>query len=465
LDGENMEIGHVVFEGIKCIYTRDWKTICITPAESSRRIPIEAANKKNYIITLNYGPFLYQAFIIKCSIGFNYEFILTAKYLIKSPRIYTLLNTKVREIEFIGNEIDAIFDPVLYFYNKHIEDSLTLSEAVLYHSETAQAYDCDFNGKKLKISVRYGEMLSEGLSSDRILHARLIVRFLEAEELLLAFDIYKLVLLFVQMMSYHQDCRFKSIRLLGESSTGSCLEIGYLFVEEYEFVKLEPLRNTNLHPYFGRIFNLLASDVSYHVEHLPARRTYFRKFSTLDVLTIFAAFESECEKEKGKYLIKPNEYKYINEEVSSFIETLEDKYRADDIRQHIEAIKKNVVNIGNEYGERQKIRKAYSSCKEFMASPCIIDPKDTDISKVINGLVRIRNRAIHHNEFPFLNETENDYVAWFHILYLGMFLRRAEIPDEIIELTLDDLFFCNGKMGKFSPTLPPVDPTPTSADV
>jgi hypothetical protein len=444
--GGSMETGRANLEGIEFIYARDWKTIFLTPASSLVRIPLELQDKKGFFIILDSMPSCYIAYIISCQSGLNSGLVLTAEYYIKSYKTAVSKGLKVQEIEFVGNEIDAIFDPILYFYRKHKESEQNLGEAVLYNSETSMEHDFYFKGENLKAIVRYGDMLSEGISSDRVLHARLIVKVPETEDLSFVFNVYKLILVFVQMMTYHQKCHFNSIKLFGGTVSGDRVAIGYLFVEKYDEERLLASRNYKLHPYLGKILNMLGSDITYHVEHLPEHQDHFRKFSTLDVLTIFAAFESECEKEKDKYITKTNKFKYINDEVSRLFEILSDKYIDKSEKEYITTIKSRVVDLGKEYGERQKISNAYKLCEGLVASSYIACPDEAEICKVVKELVKIRNSAIHHNAFPYLSETENQYVRWFHILYMAMFLRRAGIPDDIIESTLDDLFMCNAKL-------------------
>ena len=441
-----MEIGNVVFEGIDCIYSREWKTIYLSPVNERDFFKLELYKRRHFFIKFSRGCDNTIAYID------NSDFYKVGTYILNAEFIFSYVSSNPDDslrmtcMEFTGKDLDAVYNPTLHYYREtnHGRDGLGVD--LLYSHEKVESFTLALDDKSLQVEIYLGNILKNGVLGDNKLHTQLVVSFDQTEDVLFIYRIYSLVVRFLQILLYKRKVGFRHIEVLNETDISDRSLLGYLWVEKNTEEPLEALRNFRLQPHFQQIMQLLASDGTTYVNHLPMNQQVFRKYETIDILTAFSAFESECHKDRVTFIQTSVDFSEVKAEIETLIGPLEQKYPLEKYSVFFKSLYDRIRSIGVEFGEKQRVINAYQVCLNILEGTTREYPKNDNIQIAAERIVKMRNKAIHHNYFPDTDNGDNICIELLHLIYYAMVFRRAGVPDDITELSLDDVFHCNNKL-------------------
>ncbi|MEA4914377.1 MAG: hypothetical protein VB061_07395 [Christensenella sp.] len=461
-----MEIGTTNFEGVECTYARDWKTIYLSPQNQSDFFRLDLSERRGFLIKLINNHDITVAYISNVEYHMMNSYKLNAEFLFK----YTLSDPNeplnLTGMKLTGNEIDAIYSPVWHFYRATNKGSIKHEADLLYASEKVESFRITIESKPILIEFYIGDILSEGITGDNKLHTQIIISFDKTDDILFAYKVYAIVVRFLQMLLYKQEVGFQYIEIFRSTEEYEKSLLGHLWTEKNSSERIESLENYYLQPFYQKIMQTLANDEKSYLKHLPQKQQAFPRYEAIDILTAFSAFEYECHMDKATFIQKADCFSEVKKESEEFFNILETKYSDEKYTGFFKSMKEKIKTVGNEYGEKQRLINAYNICKNVLSSASTYSIP-SDITKAAERIVEMRNKAIHHSYFPSIDDYDNKCIRLLHTICYAMFLRRVAIPDYIAELTLDDVFHCNGKIFSIpiTPTPRTVDPNPHSTDV
>ena len=109
--------------------------------------------------------------------------------------------------DIIGDVVDNFFSPARYFYDRRSNEP-NLDVDFIYGNEIAEEWEITFEGKTLKISLSYGDILKFGTASDLKLHPKLRVEFERTTDTEFVFRVYLMIKRFFKIICYFSGTGF-----------------------------------------------------------------------------------------------------------------------------------------------------------------------------------------------------------------------------------------------------------------
>lgn len=438
--------GYLVFENIECIYTQfeDYFLVIPKNAEDIKKM-FMLTHKKNFI--LKYEHFLYEnafAFIEEIQSNTNYTFKFITKYVVNLNGDYA-----INEFELIGDEIDAFFSPITYyFYQKKAGENLKID--LLYGKDKIDCFDFLYNNKNVSVMLSYGEMFTRGIASDLILHPKLLISFESTKDSNILYGIYKILVKFLQISRYQRNYNFKPIELYGTVNNVK-QHIGFMYEKPYantNYSKFSDAEYINFKPYINQLLQVIASDENFSVKHLPCSRYDLFEFDMHRYFSVYKAFETEYAKSRKEYFISNEKpIKKIKKEILQYLNEI----KKDDMKdqKEIKFINKacdRINQLDTEIGFKNKIISAHDKLSNIIESSEKFMFNKFDLNKSVNSLVDNRGKLAHLNSFDKFTDDEIRDIRFLEVLTYIMFLRRAQIDDNGIEKIVGAVLICNPSM-------------------
>ena len=447
-------MGYVNFKGVDCIFTDSEDGITLIPAknELSENI-IRYQFERNFLFEYSHSAYKYIAHIDYIKAGFDNNLVLIPKYLVRRHE-----NEPIKSMEFIGSAIDDFFSPSKYYFTKKRQGQAIGN--LVYEKEYADSWDIKFEKLDLKISLSYGEILRNGALSDLMLHPKLKVSFPATNDVSFLYRIYLLITRFLQVIRY--DLNYGELKVKLFDTKG--LEGGRLIIQSNKYNQHSIPHQTELDyntfkPFLSKIFQFVADNAVLSLNHLPQETIRFNQdhYDPIVFIALFAAFEYECQAKSEIYAnVDSSKIATIKETILQNIDASKNKSYTKEEKQFIEDAKGNIKKLGTSFGQKQKIKNAYTVLSDILQSSidnifylCTFRHKsiipNSDLNKIAQELTEMRNKIAHGNFSLKFTEEQAQLIRFLEIMVYIQMMKRADIANDDIELMIGVIFCCNFK--------------------
>lgn len=445
--------GYAEFDGVKCIY--------LSEKNSIKLIPCNKNNLKKLYTHHNDHDFLFGfsedvyanciAYIDHIQMHGRFSIDLSWKFLFK------LANANpITEMHITGEAIDEMFHPASYFYEKHMKGIANDTDLV-YENEIADDWQITIEDSEVNIILQYGSILGKGIASDMMLHPQLIVRFEPVTDISRIYRIYSVVERFLRIIQFNSSIGRLKVELHGRKD--NLFNFGRLYVPEFfgeKKANINKLEYVYLESYIQQLLQFSADNSNMSLDFLPD--TEFRWLSkeyTPQIITrLFAAFESEYKANSAIYEKVKEDTTKIKDVVLCKIQECYGECISSAEKAYLEAVKLQILNFGNQPGQRRKIKNVLSVVGEPLKTSIgnLLMHQDIKLesgysNKAINTIaeciVGLRSQASHDNSLMVLGDEQTEYIHFLEVLIYVQMLKRAKIDDDGIELLIGLLFGCN----------------------
>ena len=434
------DMGYLNYFGYDCTYVQEGMYYYILPTDSNSNIfghsqekdfPIQFSDKLNKKCV---------AFVHEQSGGIEHV-TLKLRYIAKLLR-----DEEIDSFIMTGNEIDEFFSPLDYYFSSKTQGEYKPSD-LLYSQDVVAHYSFSFLKKPVEIDVVYGNVLSEGIRSDLILHPQLIVHIEKTRDLEYIYGVSNVVTAFLQFVHRKKSFNLRNLELYGQIHSKRA-HLGYMFSNLYNLDLRSHSRIDASFRCYGTkiqaILSLISDDAKFPISHLQEMVHNPFEYSAERFSALCAAFEHECERNSILYEQKNDNNDILRQRIINYINDISttDNGEID--------FKKNAVNriesLGRQRGFRGKILNAYKvNADAFKDSLKHILYREKSIEKVSTQLADLRGKVVHKEMGYKFNEQEIEAIRFLEILQFVMTLRRATYTPPEIEMIIGVLYSCNMK--------------------
>lgn len=442
--------GRDTFFGVDCIFVENQMGINLYPIDENdiRKI---LRYIRSVDFSLNYKSHIDKYTTInvhrmKSTLYRGFE--LTANYVVKR-----IDDTPISMMEITGEAIDSLFSTVKHYYRQRVS-GIKISTDLLYGRDVVDTWAMNYHGKKIYVSLFYGEVLYGGITSDAKIHPKLSVTFPKSTNVEEIFEIYSIIKFFLQISRYGFNIGKTRVDLYDERKSHH----GFLF--DYSIQELECTYSEIKHHHIKEYIEPL---LQFAVDHHGMQIDFFPKnfhglfndsYNGLLFASLYAGFERECHSNKDLYEnADDSSFREKKDEIIMFIQKKKTE-NAVDCEWFYRGIEERVNQFGTQIGQEKRIIKAYDTLSEalqssihnifFMPSFGISEtPKPEDIKKIAKTILGFRGKVLHEGDKSTFTDDETPYVRFLEILVYAMILKRAGIPDKGIELIIGVIFDCN----------------------
>ena len=440
-----MQQGYLVFEGIECVYAKLDDSLIVTPKnESDVRELFRSCTKTNFI--LEYEQHIYKkslVYIEKILPRLDYSFSFITKYTVNLLDDY-----EVNSFILTGDDIDVFFSPSRYFYEKKTSNE-TISE-LLYGKEEVKKFFFVHKEKTISVSLYYGEILKHGIASDLKLHPQLCFEFEKTKDINFIYEVYLTIIKFLQIVRYQKSYNLKPAEIIGITEKYSKSILGRLYKNPYlskDHRKTSESDYIYFEPFISQLLQLISDDESLSIRHLPLTESESYEYDVLRYLSVFSAFEYECNKKPEEYVYTSDEsLKNIKNELLMTIDLIRKGASIDKEKVFLDNARKRVTQLGTQYGQEKKITNAYNSLENIInGSIQYLFPSGFNIKEVSKNLSKLRAKIAHDNLYRELTDEELRNIRFLDVLSYIMLLKRAGVNACSIEVIIGAIFHCNFK--------------------
>lgn len=448
--------GYINLWGIECIFVTEDDRISIIPEskEDIRRLN-EHFDDHNFVLSYS-GRIGGQctAFVERVSMELGNSISLFPIYIFERNH-----GTAFSGFEIMGEAIDDFFSPSRYFYDRK-KQNREKSVDYLYQSEVADEWSIVFEGQSVTIRLSYGDILLKGISSDLMLHPKLIVEFDDTADTQYVYRVYSMFLRFIRLIKYDVSCGTFNVELFtnengNKSYNGRLIDFA---TKNSKYVESgHEVEYSSYKPYIQCFLQFAANNPSYSFYHYPREgiRFFGRDYSSLDFLNIFAAFEAECHADKKKYeAADASRVQAIKKILIDQVEEYPKQELSKDEMDFLTEARNRIQQIGTQYGQKRKIINAYDilhnaldgSTKHIFYRPefrIIGHLEDDRINELAKFLTERRGAIAHGNYSDVFTDVEAQKIRFLEILTYAQMLKRAGLSDQDIERVIGALFGCN----------------------
>lgn len=364
---------------------------------------------------------------------------------------------EISEIHIKSDEIDSLFNPLIFFYNEHKADRYDNPD-LLYDSISAYHFTCIFREITLRVSVSYGNVFSVGIGSDLKTHAQLKVDFstsVTAEE---AYQLYCIICKAIRMLRCSNESNVIQVELCKKTKEKGVQRIGLLREKAYEKEKSIAYRQLDFSTIQQKIGSIFQQSID---DWLDGDNRVNRLFdsdsmslsSWTDFTNIFISFENECKKHKG---LERNDadIRVIREEICTVVKEIQPRNSEE------KSFRDNIVNTissqGKVYGQKTKLRIAYEITKQSLQSSinallyedCKSRAEEQRVKNAIDRIIEMRNTFLHGDTIKELTRYDRQCTVFLQVMTYSLMLKRAGLDDKEIELWIDQIFHCNNEYMK-----------------
>ena len=454
------DMGYINYDGIECVYSEKDGTIDLIAKNDEHNRGLRACCfNRNYMIEYSrIRGMKCHAYINDASAYINGHMELHAKYIFEM-----LADKPVTHMQIIGDDIDIFFNPSRFFFSLSQHGTEKVGD-IVYSKENADLWKINYKGTNIEIGLSYGEILRDGIRSDLKLHPRLTLSFTSTNDWAYLYELYRLVVKFLQIVLYKQTHGHFEVELCSTENEQLSYS-GKLF--DYADTPVNPekeLREINYNnycAYIERLWQFAANNYDYDIKHFPDMHLRFtgKDYTPLDLFYIFTAFEYECETKKEIY--NSPDVSLVSgarECVSEILnELLKCQCATKEENDFLKNIKESICRQGTEYGQRRKITNAYDILSNVFTDSIerILSLHHFEIPKVISRkkikeiadfLTTTRGKVAHGSAANNFSDEEAQFIHFFEILTYSMLLKRAELTDTEVEMIIGAVFYCNAKM-------------------
>ena len=445
-------MGYAQFEGINCILYQDVDGIRLIPANPNDKI-IKYIGKSDFIFTYKQSIYDSVFLIDKVEMCFDNSIKLIPKYNLILNR-----NSQIYGFEMYGGAIDDFFNPVSYFFTK-AKNGETIND-ILYHKENVDVWKIKSESNDITVSLYYGNVLSNGIGSDMMIHPKLNVRFSHAESNTeFIYKIYSIIIRFLQIIRF--DLCY------GRCAVELTDQLGHFCGRFYDFHQYnseytEQLTENNYQYYkkhIGPLLQFAADNPSLPIAYFPKNtiRSGENDYTPEDLVAIFGAFEAEYDLLKDTYGKANNlQIKTIKSKLIANLDVCSKDAITDEEKSFLETAKSKILNIGNELGQTKKLQKVFDVLLPALQSSIgniLFYFDDGTIEKIISGdismiaadLCAMRGKAAHGHYFNKLTKKQAQEIRFLEILAYSQLLKRAQLNNKEIEMIIGIIFRCNYK--------------------
>ncbi len=446
------EMGYTQFHGIDCIFRENESLITLIPSNPQDNI-VKYFTERDFIFDYKGVTYNRIAFIEKIQSQLGHSIKLISKYVFEFIEDFSISG-----FEIYGGAIDDFFNPVNYFYPKaHKGEQFG---DVLYHKECADSWNVSFEGRKILISLSYGNVLSNGVGSDLMLHPKLNVHFdNKTNDIYLVHKVYSIVIKFLQIVRYDLNFGRCKVELFNEE--GHFKGRFYDFSQySYNFTAKVDTNYRYLKEYVGKLMQFSSDNLAVSLTHLPCSTMRFGEddYNSAILVSIFGAFENEYKLAKNIYgKTDISKIQNIKRELTTKIQDLHSNRKLTiEEKQFINMAKSRISDIGVEFGQAKKIQKVYETLIQALQSS--IDgifyyfDKNTQknilkgkLNRISSDLADLRAKAAHGEILEKYSPIQAQEIRFLEILVYAQMLKRAGFDDSSIELMIGVVFMCNFK--------------------
>ncbi|QVK17346.1 hypothetical protein KHQ81_10840 [Mycoplasmatota bacterium] len=365
------------------------------------------------------------------------EFIL--KYYIRS---YGIKNFK--EISFESNYLTDYISPIDYFWfnkRKGIQN-----QDLLYKSIDILDFNFYLEDIRIKSSISVGNILKDGIRSDLKLNTILNFQLNKISNLDISFQIFDIVLKFLQMMSYRKNVSFNKIILKGIDDNEKN-KIGYLYanIESNDVISSSSYNASFLltNNHISDIFQTLVDDKCFYVKHLPNKYDDLFDIDVIRYFLIFSAFESEYNKiYDNTKNHKDSSLKGIKKILLNKINEINCDYFNENEKKCLLDAKSVIGNIGKRVKTIEKIINSlqkYKKCIEGTLEYKYLDYDD--LFSYAKKVCDIRNDIVHENYDTQFDQFQIFDIKILEYLTYAMFLSRCKFNDNEINHIIKKVFW------------------------
>lgn len=448
------ETGYITLWNVDCVFVVENNHIVIIPKEQGDIKKINSHfNDSNFAIQYNPTVGSSTAFIERVEFGINHAIKLFPKYIFNRYH-----NNLFSGFDIMGEAIDDFFSPSRYFYDR-LKEGAKMNVDFIYHSEVADEWIILFENKPITITLSYGDILRKGTGSDLMLHPRLTVTFEQTTDTQYVYRVYSFIVRFLKMVRYDTKCGKLQIDLFYKDREKMSYN-GYLhdFCTDDGFcIAAHDVEYGCYKPYVQRFLQFAADNPEYTFFHYPKDGIRYRgrHYSAVDFLNIFSVFESECHASPEIYEnVDTTKIQSIKDCLVSIIDEYPNTGLSNDETAFISNARANLLKQGTEFGQRKKIKNAYSVLKKALESSienifclpafrCKGDLTSKNLNEVVEFLTGQRGAIAHGRFSGVFSDADAQKIHFLEILTYAQMLKRVGLDDKDIERVVGVLFGCN----------------------
>ena len=448
------ETGYITLWNVDCVFIVENDCIVIIPKDNADIQKINSHfDDSNFIIQYNPIVGSSTAFIERVEFDINHAIKLFPKYIVEHCH-----KDLFSGFDIMGEAIDDFFSPSRYFYDR-LKEGVEMNSDLIYHSEVADEWTILFENKPITVTLSYGDILRKGTGSDLMLHPRLTVTFEQTTDTQYVYRVYSFIVRFLKMVRYDTKCGKLQIDLFYKYQEKMSYN-GYLhdFCTDDRFcIAAHDVEYGCYKPYVQRFLQFAADNPEYTFFHYPKDGIRYRgrHYSAVDFLNIFSAFESECHASPEIYEnVDTTKIQSIKDCLVSIIDEYPNTGLSNDETAFISNARANLLKQGTEFGQRKKIKNAYSVLKKALESSienifflpafrCKGDLTSKNLNEVVEFLTGQRGAIAHGRFSGVFSDVDAQKIHFLEILTYAQMLKRIGLDDKDIERVVGVLFGCN----------------------
>jgi len=330
-----------------------------------------------------------------------------------------------------------------------------ISPALLVKNNPALTY----LGKKISAELSYGEILKSGVRSDLILHPTMELSFEKTTDIEFVYGLYMVVLQFLQFSLHKQGYNMHFIDLCGVID-GRESNLGCLYNHLHIATHYRDIFETNylfFDSYVENLLALFASDSKISINHFPSNGDSYH-YDSIRFASVFSAFEYECKAAPSLYSnASDQEVANMKRHLVDELNDIDVSDKTDAEKMFLSQAKNRIEQLWTEYGQVKKIENAFNvlqgaltgSLNQIFRNMEIESSINKNIKKVAKDLSALRGKIIHGEMSYTFTDEEQRSIRFLDILSYSQTLKRANIPDEAIELIIGCVFYCNFKFNDY----------------
>lgn len=449
------DTGHITLWGAECIFVEENNEISIIPKDTNEFEKLRPhLNDENFIFTYC-GVIGHKAtaFVESVRFGLMYDIKLIPKYIIDHCH-----SDYFAGFDIIGDVVDNFFSPARYFYDRRSNEP-NLDVDFIYGNEIAEEWEITFEGKTLKISLSYGDILKFGTASDLKLHPKLRVEFERTTDTEFVFRVYLMIKRFFKIICYDTTLGNFHVELFDNdnklSYNGRFRD--FTTTPEQYLKKYHEIEYGNFKPYIDKYLQFAADNPFYTFYHYSPSGGRFRgiDYTEIDFINIFSAFEAECHCNSALYeVVDTSKIQNIKDLVLNKLATIETTELEQEELDFLRNATNRVSQLGTQYGQSKKIINAYqilhkaidSSIKQILwRLPLKADDHlyIEDIKSMATFLASKRGKIAHGGPSEVFSDIDAQKIRFLEILTYCMLLKRIGLCDNDIERVIGVVFGCN----------------------
>lgn len=443
-------MGYTNFHDIKCVYCETKDSIQIIPVNKEDNI-VQYLTESNFLFSYKTDYKNKTAFIERILMNFDsYSLRLIPKYIFEYRE-----DVPLSSMEITGEAIDDFFNPASYYFPKKRNGEI-LGD-LLYSKDYVASWNVRFENQPIKVSLSYGNILSNGIGSDLMLHPKLRISFNNTNDVQYLYKVYLIIQRFLQFVRYDLDFGHNTVELIDSKDkfSGKFYDFN---IHTRSYVKHQFGLNFNKYqPYIEKLLQFSADSLSTSFSYFPQSALGLRseEYTSERFVSIFGAFENEYKLSQKLYgEADTTRIKNAKDDIIEYISSLKDKFKSKDEKSFLDTAKSQIGKIGVEVGQAKKIEIVYSALLSAMKSSIdnifyrfnkekLTKIRNGKIKDVAKDLTSLRGKCSHTNSELNIREKTEQEVRFFEILVYSQMLKRARLDDIAISKIIGIVFGCN----------------------